>query len=84
MSRPREPLADAVRLARAIVAEEGMALAHAARGADEAALEAACHRLTQRIALALAETEREVAERISEAFDEPTIPHLAMFVRAPH
>lgn len=84
MSRPREPLADAMRLARAIVAEEGTALAHAARGADASALESACHRLAQRIALALVDAEREAAERISETFDEPTIPHFAMFVRATH
>lgn len=84
MSRPREPLADAMRLARAIVADEGAALAHAARGADSEAIEAASHRLTLRIAQALAETERETAERLAEVADEPAVPQFAMFVRATH
>jgi hypothetical protein len=84
VSRPREPLADAMRLARAIVATEGAALAHAARGGDEAAIEAACHHLTLRIAQALADAEREASERLPDVVDEPLMSQFAMFVRATH
>lgn len=84
MSRPREPLADAMRLARAIVADDGAVLAHAARGADEAAVEAACHRLTLRIAQALVDAEREAVERMADVVNEPTTPQFALFARATH
>jgi hypothetical protein len=58
MTRPREPVADAYRIARSIVLEEGGALAFAARGADEAVIEEAGARLACRIAEAILDAER--------------------------
>ncbi|GJD47441.1 hypothetical protein OPKNFCMD_0149 [Methylobacterium crusticola] len=65
MPRPHEAVADAIRTARAIVAHEGAALAAAAHGADEAALEAAGRDLASRIAQAILDAEREAAERLA-------------------
>ena len=67
MTRPREPIADAYRIARAIVHEEGSALAHAARGADERAIEDASALLVCRIAEAIVEAERNAVHDASEA-----------------
>ena len=67
MTRPKEPLADAYRIARAIVLEEGSALAFAARSADEAAIEEAGSKLACRIAEAILEAERDAVEEASQA-----------------
>ncbi|GJE00416.1 hypothetical protein [Methylobacterium isbiliense] len=63
MPRARQPFADAIRVARAIVALEGAALARAARARDPAAVEAAAQALACRIADALLEAEREAEAR---------------------
>ncbi|MBY0295902.1 MAG: hypothetical protein K2X71_07685 [Methylobacterium sp.] len=60
MPRPREPFADAIRIARAIVALEGAALA---RARDPAAVEAAAQALACRIAEALLAAEGEATAR---------------------
>lgn len=66
MTRPREPLADALRTARDIVQDEGSALAFAARGADETAIEEAGARLAHRIAEAIVEAERHAAQQAAD------------------
>lgn len=67
MTRPREPIADAYRTARAIVLEEGSTMAFAARRADEAAIEEAGAKLICRIAEAILEAERNAVAEASEA-----------------
>lgn len=85
MTRPREPVADAYRIARSIVLEEGSGLAFAARGADEAAIEEAGARLACRIAEAILEAERQAAQdaqmaaRAGEAIDVDA--YLRAFIR---
>ncbi|WP_407520463.1 hypothetical protein [Methylobacterium oryzisoli] len=71
MPRGPQPFADAIRVARAIVALEGAALARAARQRDPAAVEAAGHALACRIAEALLEADREATAR--EAASRETI-----------
>jgi len=63
MPRPYESVADAVRTARAIVMQEGSALAAAARGGDDAALEAASCDLVSRIAQAILDAENDAMAR---------------------
>lgn len=67
MTRPREPIADAYRIARTIVREEGSALAVAARSADETAVEEAVSALACRIAEAILEAERDALAEGAEA-----------------
>ena len=84
MSRPREPLADALRVARGIVEVEGAAFATAARGAEPEAMEAACDHLAARIAEAIVAAERDAVDRAAAIEDVPHIPQFALFVRAAH
>ncbi|MEH3144616.1 MAG: hypothetical protein PGN34_04555 [Methylobacterium frigidaeris] len=81
MPRPREAVADAIRTARIIVMEEGTALASAASGHDQTALDAACRNLTTRIAQAILDAERETSERAAIAYDDETAGHIAPGVR---
>ncbi|MGF3024017.1 hypothetical protein ACQVP2_14460 [Methylobacterium aquaticum] len=63
MPRPYEAVADAVRTARAIVMQEGAALAAAARSGTDATLEAASRDLVSRIAQAILDAETEAMAR---------------------
>ncbi|TGE02281.1 hypothetical protein [Methylobacterium nonmethylotrophicum] len=63
MPRPYEAVADAIRTARAIVMQEGSALAAAARGGDDAALDAASCDLVSRIAQAILDAENDALAR---------------------
>ncbi|MGX7706231.1 hypothetical protein [Methylobacterium sp. Gmos1] len=69
MPRPYEAVADAVRIARAIVMQEGSALAAAARAGNDAALDAASCDLVSRIAQAILDAEHETMARALVAAD---------------
>lgn len=69
MPRPYEALADAVRTARAIVMQEGTALAVAARSGNEAAIDAASCDLVSRIAQAILDAENDAMARTLVAAD---------------
>ncbi|OAS19418.1 hypothetical protein [Methylobacterium platani] len=69
MPRPYEAVADAVRTARAIVMQEGTALAAAVRAGDDAAIEAASCDLVSRIAQAILDAENEAMGRNLLAVD---------------
>ncbi|KMO42489.1 hypothetical protein VQ02_03035 [Methylobacterium variabile] len=69
MPRPYEAVADAVRTARAIVMQEGSALAVAARAGNDAAVEAASCDLVSRIAQAILDAEHETLARSLVAAD---------------
>ncbi|TNC09897.1 hypothetical protein FF100_25235 [Methylobacterium terricola] len=69
MPRPYEAVADAVRIARAIVMQEGTALAVAARAGDDAAVDAASCDLVSRIAQAILDAENEAMARNLVAAD---------------
>ncbi|AWN45189.1 hypothetical protein DK419_01635 [Methylobacterium terrae] len=69
MPRPYEAVADAIRIARAIVMHEGSALAAAARTGNDAALDAASCDLVSRIAQAILDAENEAMARTVLAAD---------------
>lgn len=69
MPRPYEAVADAIRTARAIVMQEGSALAAAARTGNDAALDAASCDLVSRIAQAILDAENEALARTVLAAD---------------
>ncbi|MFH6783543.1 MULTISPECIES: hypothetical protein [Methylobacterium] len=69
MPRPYETVADAIRTARAIVMQEGSALAVAARAGDDAAVDAASCDLVSRIAQAILDAETEAMARALVASD---------------
>ncbi|MGE7417668.1 hypothetical protein [Methylobacterium tarhaniae] len=77
MPRPYETVADAVRTARAIVMQEGSALAVAARAGDDAALDAASCDLVSRIAQAILDAESEAMARTLVAADSSPIKRLS-------
>ncbi|KMO32157.1 hypothetical protein VQ03_26485 [Methylobacterium tarhaniae] len=77
MPRPYETVADAVRTARAIVMQEGSALAVAAQAGDDAALDAASCDLVSRIAQAILDAETEAMARTLVAADPSPIKRLS-------
>jgi uncharacterized protein YhjY with autotransporter beta-barrel domain len=63
MSRPHEPHADALRIARQIVDEAGSRLAKAVQQDEPQAIADACHNLTVSIAQAIVDADRAAAEQ---------------------
>ncbi|AWB21455.1 hypothetical protein DA075_11435 [Methylobacterium currus] len=77
MPRPYEAVADAVRIARAIVMQEGSAVAAAARAGNDAALDAASCDLVSRIAQAILDAEHDAMARALVAADSHPMRRLS-------
>ncbi|MET7247970.1 hypothetical protein ABZT49_31920 [Methylobacterium sp. EM32] len=77
MPRPYEAVADAIRIARTIVMQEGSALAAAARAGSDDALDAASCDLVSRIAQAILDAENDAMARALVAADAYPVKRLS-------